>query len=87
VTFDRSYNVLDAADQRTFRLLRLVPGQHFTAAVAGALSADPVDVAGRRLDRLARAHVIERPRRRPVRAARPAGRVRQAAGAEGDPGR
>ena len=58
-TFDRSYEELEAADRRVFRLLGLVPGRDFTADVAATLCAEPAEATARRLDRLVRAHLVE----------------------------
>src|SRR5439155_998819 len=57
--FDPSYTALEPDAQRLFRLLGLVPGPDFTAAAAAALSAMPPAAAGRLLDRLAGACLVE----------------------------
>jgi hypothetical protein len=58
--FDLSYAQLSPSARHTFRLLGVVPGPDFTPAVAAALRPDGTDV-GDELDRLARAHLLERP--------------------------
>ena len=57
--FDSSYAVLNPDAQRLFRLLGLAPGRDFTPEAAAALAALPVEQAGRLLERLASAHLIE----------------------------
>ncbi|HEX6340637.1 AfsR/SARP family transcriptional regulator [Umezawaea sp.] len=58
--FDLSCAALPAGVRRLFRLLSLVPGTDFsTEAVAALVGADP-EHAGRLLDRLASAHLVER---------------------------
>lgn len=58
--FDLSCAALPAEAQRLFRLLSLVPGTDFsTEAVAALIGTDP-ERAGRLLDRLASAHLVER---------------------------
>ncbi|MBL7253325.1 AfsR/SARP family transcriptional regulator [Paractinoplanes lichenicola] len=58
-TFDLSYESLDEAEQRTFRTLGVLPCHDFTPESVAAATGEPVDVAGRRLRRLARAHLVE----------------------------
>ncbi|WP_181320107.1 AfsR/SARP family transcriptional regulator [Saccharothrix carnea] len=58
--FAVSYAALEPCSQRLFRLLGLVPGADFTPRVAAALLDVPVAEAGRRLHRLAAAHLVER---------------------------
>ena len=57
--FDRSYAALEPDARRLFRLLGLVPGPDVTAAAAAALTGHPSEVAGRWLDRLAGAHLLD----------------------------
>jgi tetratricopeptide (TPR) repeat protein/transcriptional regulator with XRE-family HTH domain len=57
--FDCSYVTLEADAQRLFRLLGLVPGPEFTPAAAAALAGMRVGRAGRLLQRLAAAHLVE----------------------------
>jgi tetratricopeptide (TPR) repeat protein len=56
--FDLSYDRLEPAQQRLFRLLGLVPGPDLTAEAAAALAETTVHEAGRGLDRLADAHLL-----------------------------
>jgi DNA-binding SARP family transcriptional activator/tetratricopeptide (TPR) repeat protein len=56
--FDLSRRALSAAEQRTFRLLGLIPGPDFTVAAAAALVGDDQDVAAH-LRRLSDAHLVE----------------------------
>ncbi|WP_308257175.1 AfsR/SARP family transcriptional regulator [Saccharothrix luteola] len=58
--FDVSYAALTPGAQRLFRLLGLVPGADFTPGVAAALLDVPPAEAGRLLNRLAAAHLVER---------------------------
>ncbi len=59
-SFDLSYQTLDPAASRLFRLLGLLPGPDFTAPAAAALiDASPEETA-RIVDRLAAAHLVER---------------------------
>jgi DNA-binding SARP family transcriptional activator/tetratricopeptide (TPR) repeat protein len=61
VAFDASYTALDPAERRLFRLLGLVPAVHVTAAAAGALAGLPDTRAAALLNRLAAAHLLDRP--------------------------
>ncbi|HEV2781110.1 MAG TPA: tetratricopeptide repeat protein [Actinophytocola sp.] len=56
--FDLSYDTLEPAARRLFRLLGLVPGQDFTADVAAALTGTGVPDARRQLGQLAAAHLV-----------------------------
>ncbi|MCO8273727.1 winged helix-turn-helix domain-containing protein [Actinoplanes sp. TRM 88003] len=58
-TFDLSYESLDQAEQRTFRILGVLPCHDFTPESVAAATAGTVDSARRRLRRLARAHLVE----------------------------
>ncbi|WP_290050449.1 AfsR/SARP family transcriptional regulator [Amycolatopsis solani] len=55
--YDLSYETLDTATRRTFRLLGLVPGPDTTPAAATALTGTPA--ATRHLERLALAHLVQ----------------------------
>ena len=57
--FDISYADLPAPACRLFRLLGLAPGPDITTPAAAALSGTTAVEAGRLLDRLARAHLID----------------------------
>jgi tetratricopeptide (TPR) repeat protein/transcriptional regulator with XRE-family HTH domain len=57
--FDCSYGVLAPDVQRLFRLLGLIPGPELTAQAAAALAGMPAGQAGRMLERLAGAHLLE----------------------------
>jgi tetratricopeptide (TPR) repeat protein len=57
--FSWSYRHLNADTARMFRLLGINPGGNIEARAAGALAGDPVG-AGRLLDQLARAHLVQR---------------------------
>jgi DNA-binding SARP family transcriptional activator len=59
--FDLSYSALTDEQQRMFRLLGLVPGPDITPPTAAALADRPVDETHRMLDRLATAHLVQRP--------------------------
>jgi DNA-binding SARP family transcriptional activator len=59
--FTLSYQHLDPAQQRMFRLLGLHPGVLFDAAAAAALTADSSVDAGRLLDTLVDAHLLQEP--------------------------
>jgi tetratricopeptide (TPR) repeat protein len=59
VAFGSSYEALDPAARRLFRLLGLVPGHDFTPAAAAALAGMPPAQAGQLLERLAGAHLLE----------------------------
>ncbi|MFB9359683.1 AfsR/SARP family transcriptional regulator [Actinoplanes nipponensis] len=61
VAFDASYRALPVAAQRLFRLLGLVPGPDISVAAAAALAGLPGPEAERLLDRLAAAHLLDRP--------------------------
>ncbi|WP_328475066.1 tetratricopeptide repeat protein [Actinoplanes sp. NBC_00393] len=61
VAFDASYTVLDPVERRLFRLLGLVPAVHTTAAAAAALTGLPQPRAAALLNRLAAAHLLDRP--------------------------
>lgn len=63
--FDTSYNSLDAAHQRLFRLLSLMPGTDITANGAAALASAEQPHAAAMLRRLAATHLVEQ--RGPVR--------------------
>ncbi|MEV0676068.1 BTAD domain-containing putative transcriptional regulator [Actinosynnema sp. NPDC050436] len=58
--FDPSYAALPAEARRVFRLLGLVPGADFGDEAVAALCGLPREAAGRALDRLARAHLVDR---------------------------
>jgi tetratricopeptide (TPR) repeat protein len=58
VAFDHSYAALPDGARRLFRLLGLVPGPHFTPAVAAALTGTAIGPASELLDRLAAAHLV-----------------------------
>jgi DNA-binding SARP family transcriptional activator len=58
--FDLSYNALDPAGQRLFRLLGLVPGHDVTPGATAALAGSTSQQAWRLLDRLAGAHLLSR---------------------------
>ncbi len=57
--FSWSYRHLDANAARTFRLAGLHPGLDFDTYAVGALASTGLDQAGRELDVLARAHLIQ----------------------------
>ncbi|MEU4427065.1 BTAD domain-containing putative transcriptional regulator [Actinoplanes sp. NPDC024001] len=59
--FDASYTALDPAERRLFRLLGLVPAVHATPAAAAALAGLPQPEATALLNRLAAAHLLDRP--------------------------
>jgi tetratricopeptide (TPR) repeat protein len=59
--FHHSYAALAPQPRRVFRLLGLVPGPDTTRAATAALAGLGPDVAGRVLDGLAAAHLIEQP--------------------------
>jgi DNA-binding SARP family transcriptional activator len=59
LAFDHSYAALPADTRRLFRLLGLVPGPDFGVAAAAALADLEAGDAGRLLDRLADAHLID----------------------------
>ncbi|WP_208762521.1 ATP-binding protein [Microbispora bryophytorum] len=59
--FGMSLQQLDAVQRRMFRLLGLLPGADFDAAVAGALTGMPPDRAGAALEELVDAHLIQEP--------------------------
>jgi DNA-binding SARP family transcriptional activator/tetratricopeptide (TPR) repeat protein len=59
--FDASYTSLNAAERRLFRLLGLVPAVHVTTVSAAALAGVPDTRAAALLDRLAAAHLLDRP--------------------------
>ena len=59
--FDLSYQTLDRAARRLFRLLGLVPGPDFSCDAAGALAGYPPQRCAHLLDRLAAAHLVSRP--------------------------
>ena len=59
--FGMSLQQLDAVQRRMFRLLGLLPGADFDAAVAGALTDMPPDRAGAALEELVDAHLIQEP--------------------------
>jgi hypothetical protein len=61
VAFGASYSALDPAERRLFRLLGLVPAVHATATAAAALAGLPQPRAAALLDRLAAAHLLDRP--------------------------
>lgn len=55
-----SYEALDDEDARFLRRLGLHPGADFSSSAAGALAGTPVSTARRHLERLVRAHLVER---------------------------
>ncbi|MFD3684896.1 ATP-binding protein [Nocardiopsis sp. NPDC058631] len=57
-----SYEALDGDTTRFFRRLGLHPGADFSLGAASALTGTPPAQARRLLDRLVRAHLVERPR-------------------------
>ncbi|WP_336214941.1 AfsR/SARP family transcriptional regulator [Nonomuraea sp. LPB2021202275-12-8] len=57
--FDLSYTGLPDAERRLFRLLGLVPGADITAPAAAALADIDAAEAGRLLDRLTAAHLLD----------------------------
>lgn len=57
-----SYQALDTATARFFRLLGAHPGPEFSVLAAAALTDTTPAEAGRMLDRLVRANLVERPR-------------------------
>jgi DNA-binding SARP family transcriptional activator len=57
--FDDSYSHLAAHDRSAFRLLSLLPPQHFTVVVAAGLLGKPADIVEAQLTRLAMCHLIE----------------------------
>ncbi|GAA3219577.1 BTAD domain-containing putative transcriptional regulator [Nonomuraea helvata] len=59
IAFDHSYDRLPPASRRLFRLLGLVPGPQVSVPGAAALAGVAVEVAGRLLDELADAHLVE----------------------------
>ncbi|MEU7936196.1 ATP-binding protein [Microbispora bryophytorum] len=59
--FGMSLQQLDAVQRRMFRLLGLLPGADFDAAVAGALTGMPPDRAGAALEELVDAHLVLEP--------------------------
>jgi DNA-binding SARP family transcriptional activator len=59
-TFDLSYNRLDDAERRLFRMASLVPGPDFSVPAAAALAGIPLEEATRILHRLASGHLVER---------------------------
>ncbi|MEV4455491.1 helix-turn-helix domain-containing protein [Microbispora sp. NPDC049633] len=59
--FGMSLHQLDAAERRMFRLLGVLPGADFDAAVAGALTDMPPDRAGAALEELVDAHLVQEP--------------------------
>jgi DNA-binding SARP family transcriptional activator len=59
VAYDLSYEALDTATRRTFRLLGLVPGPDTTVPAAAALIDAPASTAARHLERLALAHLVQ----------------------------
>jgi tetratricopeptide (TPR) repeat protein/transcriptional regulator with XRE-family HTH domain len=59
--FGMSLHQLDAVQRRVFRLLGLLPGADFDAAVAGALTDLPPDRVGAVLEELIDAHLIQEP--------------------------
>src|SRR5439155_6485649 len=59
--FSLSYEHLDEAQRRIFRLLGVHPGADFDAHVAAALADVPVDVAEELLEDLVDAHLLEAP--------------------------
>ncbi|MEV4111048.1 BTAD domain-containing putative transcriptional regulator [Nonomuraea sp. NPDC049695] len=59
IAFDHSYDRLPPESRRLFRLLGLVPGPQVSVPGAAALAGVAVEVAGRLLDELADAHLVE----------------------------
>ncbi|WP_284749147.1 BTAD domain-containing putative transcriptional regulator [Amycolatopsis sp. RTGN1] len=59
VAYDLSYEALDPATRRTFRLLGLMPGPDTTVPAAAALIEAPASTAARQLERLALAHLVQ----------------------------
>ncbi|GLY36128.1 SARP family transcriptional regulator [Amycolatopsis sp. NBRC 101858] len=59
VAYDLSYEALDPATRRTFRLLGLVPGPDTTVPAVAALTGAPASTAARQLERLALAHLVQ----------------------------
>ncbi|MGI5153801.1 ATP-binding protein [Microbispora sp. CA-102843] len=59
--FGMSLQQLDSVQRRMFRLLGVLPGADFDAAVAGALSDMPPDRVGAALEELIDAHLVEEP--------------------------
>ncbi|MFC5001037.1 ATP-binding protein [Dactylosporangium cerinum] len=57
--FGMSLHQLDPAQRRLFRLLGVLPGADFDAAVAGALADVPADRLGAVLDELVDAHLLQ----------------------------
>jgi DNA-binding SARP family transcriptional activator len=60
-TFSWSYQTLDPAAARLFRLLALHPGPDISARAAASLGGLPLPEARARLSELARAHLLEEP--------------------------
>jgi len=60
--FDRSYDALDAGTARLFRLLGVIPGRDFTAAIAGALTEASYGETSGQLELLAEANLVQRHR-------------------------
>ncbi len=58
--FDRSYHALDAGTARLFRLLGLIPGPDFTAAVTAALTEASYGETEQQLELLADASLVQR---------------------------
>ncbi|PSL54753.1 DNA-binding SARP family transcriptional activator [Saccharothrix carnea] len=61
-TFCLSYRALTTAAQRVFRLLGVAPCRDFTVEAVAALAGVDVERAGRSVDELFRAHLLEQPR-------------------------
>ncbi|GAB1642663.1 BTAD domain-containing putative transcriptional regulator [Krasilnikovia sp. MM14-A1259] len=61
-TFALSYDALEPAERRAFRLLSLVPGPDFTAEALAALAEVTVAQARRLLDRIAAANLVQQHR-------------------------
>ncbi|MEQ4305614.1 tetratricopeptide repeat protein [Plantactinospora sp. B6F1] len=59
--FGMSLQQLDAVQRRTFRLLGVLPGADFDAAVVGALTEMPPDRVGAALEELVDAHLVQEP--------------------------
>ncbi|SCF02857.1 Tetratricopeptide (TPR) repeat [Micromonospora viridifaciens] len=59
--FGMSLRQLDTVQRRTFRLLGVLPGADFDAAVAGALTDLPPDRVGVALEELVDAHLVQEP--------------------------
>ncbi|MEU8301695.1 helix-turn-helix domain-containing protein [Micromonospora sp. NPDC048909] len=59
--FAMSLQQLDAVQRRMFRLLGVLPGADFDAAVAGALTDMPPDRVGAGLEELVDAHLVQEP--------------------------